>query len=341
MGGISKMKKSVKTARLLFNIGIVLLMLVTFVSGVSHAETTKSPEFKELVFAGGPAGGNWYGLAGSISELIKNEFPELLVSVMPGGGVGNATVVEKGIAQVGLCMSFLYNSALKGDDPYTEVHKNIRGIITVGTSDEDFFLVKDKIPINSIKDLIDKKYPLRLTTSSKASTSALAAARIFEQYGITFDDLKSGGGSVIFTSYADAVLLIEDGHADAIIAPILPAVIELLEHEPMKWFPLDEKVVDQLDEQYGYSKNFVPKGKYNFNGGDAWTIAGGNIIIVNTEVPEEIVYGVTKLICENPKIIRNWGSYYIDFDPKTAWKNVGGPFHPGAEHYYRDAGYIK
>lgn len=335
------MKKSVKTGRLLFNISIVLLILVTFAIGISHAETTKSPEFKELVFAGGPAGGVWYGLAGSIAELIKDEFPDLLVSVMPGGGVGNPTLVEKGKAQLGLSLAFLYRAASEGTEPYEDVHKNLRAITTVGSSDQGFFLAREKVPVNSIKEIAEKKYPLRLTTTAKGSTGAIAADRILGKYGITFDDLKSWGGSVTFTSYTDAASLIADGHADANISPVVPALTELMSRVPMKWLQMEEEIIDQLVEQYQYSKNFIPKGKYSFAVEDGWTIGGPNVILVNAEVPEEIVYRITKRLCENPKVVRNWGFWYVDFDPKIAWKGLGGPLHPGAERYYREAGYIK
>jgi len=338
---LSKMKKSMKKRKLLFNISIVLLILVTFAIGISQAETTKTSEFKELVFASGPAGGNWYGLGGSIAELIKDEFPDLFVSVMPGGAVGNPTLVDKGIAQIGFSATFLYSAALKGAEPYENVHKNLQTIGTIGQSDLAFLLVREKIPVDSIEEIIEKKYPLRLVTSAKGSSPATAAVRILGEYGITFDDLKSWGGGVTFTSYSDAAALIADGHADANISPVTPALVELMARVPMKWLPMEEEIIDQLIEKYQYSKSFIPKGKHSFVLEDGWTIGGNDVILVNAEVPEEIVYGITKALCENPKVVWDWGYWYVDFDPETAWEKVAGPLHPGAEHYYREVGYMK
>jgi len=336
------MKKSVKIGRLLFNISIVLLILVTFAIGISQAETTKTSEFKELVFTSGPAGGNWYGLAGSIAEVIKDEFPDLFVSVMPGGALVNVGLVEGGEdAQMGLTTADLYLPARRGVPPFEKIHKNLRAIAVVGAADQGLLLVREGIPIDSIEELKEKKYPLRLTTSSKASSPALATARLLGLYQITFDDLKNWGGSVIFTSYQDSANLIADGHADAIVSSVTPAMIELISRRPMKLLPYNEKVIDKAVEQYGYSKNFVPKGKYPFVVEDGWTIGDTSIILVNAEVPEEIVYGITKALCEHPKVVHDWGPIFASFDPKTAWKYVAGPLHPGAEHYYREVGYMK
>jgi TRAP transporter TAXI family solute receptor len=295
-----------------------------------------------LTFAGGPAGGAWYGLAGSIAEQIKTAFPDVLVTVIPGGGVGNPTLVETGKAQLGLTVAHLYQSARLGTDPYETVPaKHIRAVAEVGTSDMGLFLVKKSVPVNSIKELKEKKYPLRLTTTSKASTPALAAERLLNEYGITFAELQSWGGSVTFTSYADAVTLISDGHADAIIAPVVPAVVELTTKTAMKWLDPEESVVEKMAEKYGYAKNFIPKGKFVWAEKDGWTIGEPNVIIVRDDVPENVVYGIVKIICENPGIVQDWGTHHALFDPKNAWRNVGGPLHPGAERYFREKGWMK
>ncbi len=317
--------------------GIVSFALLVIPFGSAKAQS--QPE--KLVFTAGPAGGAWYGLAGAVAELIKEKFPGMLVTVIPGGGVGNISVVDKGRAQLGLSIAHLYKSAMMGKDPYKSVHKNLKALIKFGTSDMGIFLVKEDVPLNSIQDLKKKKYPLRLTTTGKASTPALAAKRLLEEYGITFDDLKSWGGSVTFTSYADAASLIADGHADATITVTVPAIRELIRRVKMRWLDPDEAVVESMVEKYGYAKNFITKGKYPWAVKEGWTIGEPNIIIIRADVPDEVAYKIAQAICEKPQTITNFGAHYKGFEPKTAWKNVGGPLHPGAEKFYRDAGYIK
>ena len=320
---------------------VVFLLSVCAASPVMFSNEAIAQQPEKLVFTAGPAGGAWYGLAGAVSELIKKKYPDLVVTVIPGGGVGNPSVVDKGKAQLGLSISHLYKSAMTGKDPYTGEHKNIRALLQLGTSDMGIFLVKEDIGLNSIDDVKKKKFPLRLTTTSKASTPALAALRLLGEYGVTFDDLKAWGGSVTFTSYADAASLISDGHADAIIAVSVPAVHELVQKVKMKWLAPEEAIVEKMVEKYGYSKNAVPKGAYPWAAEDSWTIGEPNIIIAATDIPEKVAYTITKAICESPETIRNFGTHYKDFDAKSAWKNLGGPMHPGAEKFFREAGYMK
>jgi len=249
--------------------------------------------------------------------------------------------VETGKAQLGLSISHLYKSGRDGTDPYTTGTKHVRAVLEVGTSDMAIFLVKKSIPIERIADLKEKRIPLRLTTTTKASTPALGGERLLKEYGISFDDLKAWGGSVTFTTYADAASLITDGHADAIIATTVPAIDELTRSVEMKWLSPEEKVVESMVAKYGYAKNFVEAGKYRWSPKAGWTVGEPNIIVVRDDVAEDVIFTLTRAICEKPEVIRNWGAHHATFDPKTAWKNVGGTLHPGAERYFRGAGLVR
>ena len=319
---------------------LLVLNLAGYSADVSQAADQKKAV--SLIIAGGPQGGGWFGLAGNLAKTSEQVIPGLRMSVMPGGGVGNPSLVEKGDAHLALTVSHLYNSAVRGDEPYSGMNaKNIRALAQVGTSDTCLFLVKKNLPVHSIQEIKDKKYPIKLTTTGKASTPALGMLRILKEYGITEKDIKSWGGNITYTAYTDAAQLISDGHADGIVAPVVPALVELERTVPMKLLPMDEKMVDTLVQKYGYSKNRLTKGKTAWGLDDYWQIGEPNVIIVRADVSDEIVYGITKLICEHPEMIRTWGETHARFNPETAWKDVGGILHPGAERYYKEKGYQK
>jgi len=325
------MKKNIFLMCLLF------LIVFTFGSIVYTSEQDVS-----LRIAGGPMGGGWYGLAGNLAKESEQVIPGLKMSVMPGGGVGNPSLLEQGDAQLGLTVSHLYRSIISGSDPYPDMRaEKIRAISNVGTSDTCLFLIKADLPVNSIQEIKDQAYPIKLTTTSKASTPALGTVRILQEYGITEEDIKSWGGSITYTSYTDAAQLISDGHAHGIIAPVVPAIIELSQKVSLKLLPLSEEIVNNLVQEYGYSKNRLTKGTHPWLIDDYWQIGEPNILIVRSDVPDNIVYGITKMICEDPELIRAWGETHARFNPETAWKDVGGPLHPGAERYFKEKGYME
>ena len=63
-------------------------------------------------------------------------------------------------------------------------------------------------------------------------------------------------------------------------------------------------------------------------------------LIINKDVPEDVAYTIIKILCENIEEVHKINPANKNFDPKTGWKNVAVPLHPGAEKYYKEAGYM-
>jgi hypothetical protein len=204
-----------------------------------------------------------------------------------------------------------------------------------------FFLVKEDNPLKSIDEIKARKIPLRILTSRKGSSPALAAELMLEEHGFSFEDIKKWGGSVGYVSYAEASTLIKDGHADAYIGPMVSAIVELTTLTKMKMLPIKEEVLDRLQQKHQYVKIRLPKQIHYFVKEDTPHMAEAVILVVRKGLDDDVVYKLVKAIAEQPDRIRRIHQTYKDFDPKTAWKDLGGPMHPGAEKFYREKGYMK
>ncbi len=66
----------------------------------------------------------------------------------------------------------------------------------------------------------------------------------------------------------------------------------------------------------------------------------GEAIFARDDTPDQAVYDIAKAIDENHGALK-WFIRIYTYDPKTVWSNYGVPLHPGAEKYYREAGYLK
>jgi TRAP-type uncharacterized transport system substrate-binding protein len=66
----------------------------------------------------------------------------------------------------------------------------------------------------------------------------------------------------------------------------------------------------------------------------------GESIFARDDTPEQAAYDLAKAIDENHGSLK-WFIRVYTYDPKTVWQNFGVPLHPGAEKYYREAGYMK
>jgi hypothetical protein len=265
------------------------------------------------------------------------------VTVTTGGAVENIAKVGMGKADVGLTMASLYAEALGGKGAYAEKGKieNLRAVAFLADIPMSFFLVKQDNPITSIDEIKSQKRGIRILTSTKGSSPSVAAERMLGKYGITFDDIKAWGGSVSFVSYAEASNLIKDGHADAWIGPMVSAIVELTTTTKMKMLPIKPDVLNQLKTDHNYVVIHLPKDKYYFVEKETPHMAEAVIVVAQKSLPTDPVHAFTKSLSENKDRIRSIHKTYSTYEPTTAWQNVGGPLHPGAEKYYRETGVMK
>jgi len=268
-----------------------LLILACLVALVSMPMPSAAADNSRLSFVSGPVGGDWYSLAGSIGELIKQTMPGTQVTVTTGGGVGNGPMVEKGKAQLGLSQAMLYNAIQNQLEPYAKIPpaKNLSSIGYMGYVLQAYFLVKDDSPLKSIEQMIKEKYPVRMVLTTKAATPELAVRRLLAEYGVTYKDIESWGGKISFVGFAEAETLISDGHCDVYVGPVLGAIVQMVTTNKMRLLPWKESVLDAVCEKYAYVKKSLPAGKYNFVVKDTPCMAESNIILVRKDLSEDLV----------------------------------------------------
>jgi TRAP transporter TAXI family solute receptor len=317
-------------------IGLTAVLTLFFTGPTSAAE-------KMLTITSGPMGGDWYSLGGVFGELAKEAMPGTVVTTTTGGAVENLPKINAGQADLGLTMAKLYHEALAGTVSFASRGKeeNVRAVAFLANIPMSFFLVREDNPLASIEEIKTRKVKLRLLTSKKGSSPALAAELMLAKYGITFDEIKAWGGSVSFVSYAEAADLIKDGHADAWVGPMVSGIMQLTTTVKMKMLPIAPPVLDRLRDEDHYVKITLPKGKYYFVKADTPHMAEAVILIVRRDLPDDTVYALTKAVLEHPDRVRAVHQTYAAFDPATAWQNLGGPLHPAAEKCYKDLRLLK
>jgi hypothetical protein len=109
----------------------------------------------------------------------------------------------------------------------------------------------------------------------------------------------------------------------------------------MKMLPIKPDVLNQLKTDHNYVVIHLPKDKYYFVEKETPHMAEAVIVVAQKSLPTDPVHAFTKSLSENKDRIRSIHKTYSTYEPTTAWQNVGGPLHPGAEKYYRETGVMK
>ena len=323
---------------------LLRLALACALAGALMLAPVASAQFsiRFLTISTGPVGGEWYVLGGILSEILKPALPGVRVTATTGGGVANLSTVASAKSDIGTTQDQLLFEARKGmgdfaDNPLT----NVVGLCYLADIYMSVFLVREDMNINSLDDIAARKMPIRILTAPQGSTPSRAAERMLAEYGVTPESLKSWGGSLGYVSYADASSMIRDGHADAYCGPIMPAIIELTVSRKMKMLPVKQAVLEAMNEKHAYGIAVIPKGAYDFVKEDTPVMTESPVLIVRDDVPEDVVYAVTKAIAENAEKIQAAGATYFGFTAEILPKLAGGPIHPGALKYYQEMGWVK
>lgn len=319
----------------------ILLLFFSLVNFGFGKDTTT------LKFASGMAGGGWYSAMSSIAELVKDNAPEIDIKVIPGGGLANPPRIGNNESQLGCSFPFIIADALEGKDIYAgNAYPDIRALGTgFGFDQEQFVIAQDK-KISSIDEIFQNKIPLNFGFLERGASEEFKARKLLEYYGLTYDDLKSWGGKVYNAAYTDLIKLMKDRHIDVVYVsgPIPSAyVTEMNIGRPIKLLPFPEGFRDMMVEKYFFVKSVIPKGSYSDTAApaDIPSLVALTTLIVNKNVPDDIVYTITKILGDNKETVRNLSVYFVKFDPARCWKGCGAPLHPGAEKYYKEAGYMK
>ena len=316
-------------------LGFVLVILAS-ISLVCFGSTT------HLIFHGGQSGGWWELFGTAITEVVSRTYPEIIIDYRPGGGLANPMSLSKGDIDLGFSKNNTSKSATLGEEPYKEKFPGIMAILgAVGSKTQ--IVTPKKTGINSIRQIIDEKMPVKISVGEKASTTEYATRKMFEEYGITYDDIISWGGEVYYKQYTEANEMMSLGKLDVQFnsgAAPLSAFIQLATTMDLKLLPVDEKVIEQLCKKYGYSKSYITNEHYKWVTEDSPTFEDLTVLIVREDIPEEIVYKITKAISENLDYFSDVDTSLRAMKQETMWQGTGVELHPGAKRYYQEIGVL-
>jgi len=322
------------------------LLLGTMVLGAELKPVT-------LTWVAGGVGGGWYAQAGAIAALINQKEPKISIKVIPGGGVVNPVQVSSGDADLGWGITFVDKMALMGVPPlYSKPNPKVRAIGGYFGYYQIHFVATTETGIKTVKELaelVKAGKSIRIAVPMKGTSDLPIVEKILGYYGITLEDIKKTGGEYFHAVYADMISMYKDRHIDFVITHLsIPAaaVSEMFISRKSILLSVSEDCIDAMSRELGTVPRetglcVIPAGTYQGQDYDAPTVTTAGELLVNADVPEIVVYTITKILCENLQELWTVHPANKTFDPKSGARSVAVPLHPGAERYYREAGYLK
>ncbi|MEM4519357.1 MAG: TAXI family TRAP transporter solute-binding subunit, partial [Sulfolobales archaeon] len=310
------------------------------------------PEWpKEMIIRGWSVGTSGYLLMGVIGDLIDKELG-VKTTIQPGAGTGNLVAVGAGEIDIGLTLSLWPPIYLAGlAEKFGLAPTNISNVAyLIGTYVPEFPIMiyaRVEFPANTVPELMEliksKEVKLVLGGPAKGVEEYFTRA-LFAKYGIDFDALKlPTAGS---TAAAEAFI---EGKYDVVIdsdSLISTAwqTVDVRAKDKVKVIRFTEDDLTYIINYFGkgsWERFQIPVGLYGFIKENYTTLSLYTIIVIRSELPNNLVYYITKLLCEKKEFITSSVGAYQNFDPSKGIVTSGLPIHPGAEKYYKEKGYIK
>jgi len=289
---------------------------------------------QQVTFMTGPPGGVWVPLGGALKGMWEKAIPGLQVTAMPGAGIANVRGVDEGKAHLGFGNSSTTVDGLAGRAPYK---KKVTKVCQVANLYPQYFQVVAlaDAKVGSLADLKGRS----VVTQPKGNTGELLTELVLKLNGLGYPALSKINFQA---SYTDAVSMMKDGHVQVFtLGTTAPAssVMDLASARDIRLVPVDDRTMDQLKKMNaGYNKLTIKAGTYPKQDKDVPVIGYSTHIVAACDLPEDLVYKMTKAMAENVDAMAAVVKPITGLTPKDMAIDIGVPFHKGAAKFYKEVG---
>jgi len=224
----------------------------------------------------------------------------------------------------------------------------VRAIAVIPSLDWFGFGVTEASGITALADIKAKRYPLRLSLRGQMDhTVHLYVDAVLNAYGFSRDDILKWGGKISYDPYLpyrdERLAKVKNREVDAIfdeaVLQFVPKAVPL----GMRFLPLDEAVLQEM-ERLGFRRSTMTREFFPELPVDVPTLDySGWPVYTHADVPEEFVYTFCRCLDARKATIAWQEQRPLPLDQMCRDTREGPldvPLHPGAERYWREAGYL-
>ncbi|MGP9767441.1 TAXI family TRAP transporter solute-binding subunit [Halomonas sp. AOP13-D3-9] len=289
---------------------------------------------QQLSIATGGTGGVYYPIGGGFAEMINNHIEGAQATAeVTGASVENMGLIMRGDADLALALADTVYQAYNGTDDFEGRQvENIRALASVYPNAVQLVTLAES-DIESIADLAGK----RVSVGAPGSGTELNVRALLEANGVSYEDFTPQ--RLNFNETADAI---RDGDIDAgfwSVGPPTSSILNLAATRDIRLIGLsDEEVANARAEEEVFAPYELAAGMYEGMDEAVQTIGIPNVLVVNSEMDEDLAYQLTQLLFENTDELIAVHPAANDTTVKFTMDSTPVPLHPGALRYFEEVG---
>ncbi len=339
----SKVQAAVRPDRLLSNNagkGVILmkkfvallLMCVMLCPMVVQAQV-----ITDISLGSASSGGAWYSIGAALTDLINKSDIGIQASLQTtGGSIENCKLVSKGSCEIAIAIGYHAYNAQNGVAEFEGAKMDNLTLMFSGLS---VGVMQVIVPGSStIKTMADLKGK-RVAVGPAGGGAITTLTACLEYYGVGYDEITP-----TYVAYDEGVTMMTDSNVDAAIvyAGVPTAAVQTLQAggKDFRILSLTKEEQEAILANYTYFTGVsIAAGVYGLTE-DVLTIGTPNVVLVNADMPEDLVYKImeTYFSDEGLEAIHNSQSSARGLTLEKAAASPCIEFHPGALKFFTDKG---
>ncbi|MFL0583149.1 TAXI family TRAP transporter solute-binding subunit [Solibacillus silvestris] len=293
----------------------------------SGSEKADFGNVKFLSILTGGTQGTYYPLGGTFADLITTDTGVKTTAEVSQASAANMTALAAGDGEVAFVQTDIAYYATQGTLMFEG--QKIDSVVALGALyPETVQLVT--LADSGIKTFADLKGK-KVSVGAPGSGTYANAEQLLEIHGLSIeDDIQAQN-----LDFGESTDGIQSGQIDAafITAGYPTGAVEALNAtNGVHIIPVEADKAAELIEKYPYyAVDNIPAGTYGLEA-EVPAVSVGAMLAVNKDLPEDLVYAMTKAIYDNTDKIGHAKGEFIKAE--TGLDGIGIDVHPGAQRYF-------
>lgn len=288
-------------------------------------------------------GGAFYPVGVALATIAHSQLADTqgisLTAISSAGSLENVKLLRDNQAQFAILQGPFGAWSWTGEGPVSLPQTHMRSVSALWQNVEHFVLLSELLTTGEIMDLntLDgERYVLGARNSGAEQTGRF----ILETLGIDYEEKMSLG----YMGYGPTTNAIQDGNIVGMNIPAGAPVSSITQAfallgDRMRVLNWTQETLDKINARYPlWAWYELPAGTYPNQNELIRTIGSPNVLVTRADIPDDVVYNLTKVIWENLATLQEIHGATKDMRLEIAIEGLGAPLHSGAVRYYREVG---